>query len=109
MKAQVTSVESRIFGEGLIAGIIAGIGLKTGISPDEGSISLMFMESVCKTTEGMTSHFNCWNFLALLSLMVFLITIISIIAEVTKVDDWRIGLTIYGIGFVVGLLFIVLF
>lgn len=103
MKHQNTPIESRIFVEGFIAGLITGIGFKTGLSPDEGSVSLLLMESVCKATEGMTSHFNCWGFLALVSFVVLLITIASILQEITRVDDWRIGLVIYGIGFIAGL------
>ena len=44
MKDSDMPVEFRIFVEGIIAGLISGIGFKTGISPDEGSILISIMK-----------------------------------------------------------------
>ena len=96
-------VEFRIF----VEGIIAGIGFKTGISPDEGSILILIMKEFCKATEGMSSQFNCWGFVILLTILAIVITLVTIFAEITKVDDWKIGLLIYGAGFSVGFLLII--
>lgn len=102
-----TPVEFKIFVEGFITGLMAGIGFKTGISPDEGSILILIVKEFCKPIEGMTTQFNCWGFVTLLSLLVMLISLFAFLRTITKVDDWRIGLVIYGAGFLVGLLLII--
>ena len=103
-----TPVELRIIIEGLIAGILAGVAIITGISIDEGSLSILILKTFCEATEGMTNSFNCWGFVFLLSIIVILMTITSIVMEITRVDDWKVGLTLYGIGFIAGVLLILL-
>lgn len=100
-------VESRIFVEGIITGLMAGIGFKTGISPDEGSILILIMKEFCKAIEGMTNQFNCWGIVTLFSLLVMLIALSAFLRTITKVNDWIIGLVIYGAGISVGLLLII--
>ena len=100
-------VEFRIFLEGIIAGLISGIGFKTGISPSESDILLLIMKEFCKATEGMSTQFNCWGFVILLTFLAIVITLFSISAEITKVEDWKIGLLIYGLGGFLGFLLII--
>ena len=100
-------VKFRIFVEGIVAGLISGIGFKTGISPDEGSILILIMKEFCKATEGMSTQFDCWGFVIILTILAIVITLFSIFAEITKVDNWKIGLLIYGAGFSVGFLLII--
>jgi len=107
MKDSDMPVEFRIFVEGIIAGLISGIGFKTGISPDEGSILILIMKEFCKATEGMPIQFNCWGFVILLTTLAIVITLFSIFAEITKVEDWKIGLLIYGAGGFLGFLLII--
>ena len=101
-------VEFRVLVEGLIAGMISGIAIRTGISVDESGIYLMILKTFCKATEGMPTRFDCWGYFALLSFSVIVITIFAIVAEVRKVDDWRIGVTLYGVGFLATVLLMVL-
>jgi len=102
-----TPVGFKIFVEGFITGLMAGIGFKTGISPDEGGILILIMKELCKEIEGMTTQFNCWGIVTLFSLLAMLIALIAFLRTITKVNDWRIGLVIYGAGFSVGLLLII--
>ena len=102
-----TPVELRIIIEGIIAGILSGIAIETGISVDEGSLSVMILDNFCKATEGINNSFNCFGFVTLLGMMAFVITVVSIFFEVTRVDDWRLGLVHYGFGFFVGVILII--
>lgn len=102
-------VELRIIAEGFLVGIISGIAIKTGISIDQSSISLMMTKVFCKVTEGMQTQFNCWSFVVLLSALAVFITIFSIISEITKADNWVIGAILYAVGFFAGVLSIVIF
>lgn len=102
------NAEKRIFGEAFSSGILVGVGIKTGILVDEGSIITMIMESLCKATENIqTSFFNCWGFLTLISLLVLLTSCIAIFEAITNTDDWRVGVMIYGFGFVLGIFLII--
>ncbi|CAD6493003.1 MAG: hypothetical protein EMLJLAPB_00417 [Candidatus Argoarchaeum ethanivorans] len=103
------SAEKRIFGEGFSSGILAGIAIKTGISVDEGIIMTMIMKAFCEATEGMQSSFNCWGFVVIISLLALLASGVAIFEAVTNADDWRVGAMIYGAGFIVGVLLIVIF
>jgi hypothetical protein len=96
-----------IIGEGFVAGLFFGIGIKTGISPDEAGISVFILKEFCKATEGMAGSFNCGGFVFLMIILSIIVTIISIVTAITKVDDWRIGAVIYGISFLVGMFLIV--
>lgn len=94
---------------GLIAGMFFGIGIKTGVSPDEGSMALMIMKSFCQATEGIgeTAAFNCLGYLAVMTLVIAIVGIADVFAAVATIGDWRIGLTIYGVGWFIGLMMIV--
>lgn len=109
MKKSVLAIGAGIFFTGLIAGLLFGVGVKTGISPDEGSIALMFMQTFCQATEGIdgTMAYNCWLYLGILTVMIILVGIAEVYATAKKIGDWRIGLTIYGVGWLAGLLMMV--
>ena len=101
-------VEIRVLIEGFAAGLIAGIGIKTGISVDEGGLTLMLFEAACKLTENMKYFsYDCWGTYFLLSIAFILVTVFAILVEITRIDDWRIGAVLYGIGFVIGILIII--
>jgi len=102
-----TPVELRIIIEGIIAGILSGIAIETGISVDEGSLSVMILGTFCQATEGINNSFNCWGFVSLLGMTAFVITVISIFSEVTRVDDWRVGVSLYVVGFFMGVILII--
>ena len=103
------SAEKRIFVEGFSSGILSGIAIKTGISVDEGSIMTMVMKSFCQATEGIQSSFNCWEFVSVIYILALLGSGIAIYEAVTNADDWKIGAFIYVVGFIIGLLLIVIF
>ena len=109
MSKSVVAIGLGILMTGLIAGLLFGVGVKTGISPDEGSIALMIMSSFCQATQGIDGAmaFNCWGYLAILTVVIALVGIAEIYATAEKIGDWKIGLGIYGFGWLIGLMIIV--
>jgi hypothetical protein len=94
---------------GLIAGMLFGVGVKTGISPTEGGIALTIMKSFCQATEGIDGAmaFNCWGYLVLMTVVVLFIGVIDVLLAAASIGDWRIGLAIYFIGWFIGLVMLV--
>lgn len=109
MSKSVIAVGTGILVTGLIAGMLFGIGVKTGVSPDEGSTALMVLSSFCQATEGIdgTMAFNCWNYLIILTIVIAVVGIAEIYATAEKIGDWKIRLAIYGVGWFIGLIMIV--
>lgn len=92
---------------GFISGMLFGIGLETGISPDENTLVLTIMKNFCEATNEFNTCFNCGSYLALLSVISFLLAIVSVFEEAMRIGDWRIGLGLYSIGWIFGLIFMV--
>jgi len=103
------SAEKRIFGEGFISGIFAGIAFKTGISMDEGGIITLFIKTFCEATEEMQGSFNCWKFVTLISLLALVASVFAIVEAINNADDLRIGAVIYVAGSIIGFIFIAIF
>ena len=99
----------RIFGEGVTTGLFTGIVIKTGISTDLNSLSLLILKTFCEATEGMQSSFNCWNYYIIIIIVGAIIGIISFIEIIHSTDDWKIGLSIYMVGFLIMLFLILIF
>ena len=109
MSKSIIAVAIGIIVTSIVAGMLFGIGLKTGISPDEGSLSLLILQSFCKATQGIGTAviFNCWSYLAMMTVVVAVIGIVDVMAAAAAMKDWRIGLALYGFGWVVGVLMVV--
>ena len=107
MTKSALAVAVGIFMTGLVAGMLFVVGVQTGVSPDEGSISLMILKSFCQATEGLGgATFNCWGYVAVVAVLIVGVGIAEILATAATIGDWRIGLTLYGIGWLVGLMMI---
>lgn len=99
---------------GFIAGLFMGIGVETGVEPDEAGIGILILKEFCKTfsdidtTEGKFATKNCYLYLFIMILLSIVITITSILTQINRVNDWRIGVFLYGFGWILGLLLILL-
>jgi len=97
---------------GFIAGMIFAIGLNTGISPDEGGVSVFILESVCEVVEesedGGAAAFNCGIIIPLFFLVTVILGVVAIAAEASQMQDWRFGLALYVTGWISGLLYILM-
>ena len=99
---------------GFIAGLFVGIGVETGVQPDETSIGILVLKTFCETfsdidtTEGKFATKNCYLNLFFMIVLSIIITIVSIWTQINRVSDWKIGAFLYGIGWVIGLLLIFL-
>src|SRR3989338_9855660 len=89
-----------IFIAALIAGGIFGIGLKTGVTPDEGSISIFVMENFCNAVQDDNEivKYNCGLFLFWMIVISIIMAIVAVIEEAKRMDNFIIGLFIYGMG-----------
>lgn len=98
-----------IFFTGFIAGVFTGASIKTGedINPDSWLVKTLsiFCDSV-KDVE--VAHNTCVSSFIIFTIMVFIVGIIEIFATASKIGNIRTGLVIYGIGWLIGILLIVL-
>ncbi|MBI5347171.1 MAG: hypothetical protein HZB66_01030 [Candidatus Aenigmarchaeota archaeon] len=108
MSKSLIAIAVSIFMTGLIAGLFFGVGLKTGVSADQEGIALMIMSTFCQATQGINgqSGFNCFGFVALATIVLAIAGYVEIMATAEKIGDWKIGLAIYGFGWLVGLIMI---
>jgi hypothetical protein len=93
-------------GEGFSAGIVFGIGVKTGIEPDELGIGTFVIKEMCKSMKD-SNGFNCGGFIFLMIILSIIITVVAIYTSINRFDDWKIGATIYGISFFIGALIVI--
>ena len=109
------SVKKRIFSEGFIAGILAGIAIRTGIDIDKGGFILKIAEFSCKNTN---NNFDCSSLVATLSLIILVFTTIALWLEIRRVKNkrifginlkgWQIGILIYFLSLLLGLIIVLL-
>jgi hypothetical protein len=98
------------FPEGAISGILTGVAIKTSIDASETGIAIMVLKAFCQVAQYIIkSSSSCWEYVSLLSLFAAVMSIIMFIRAVSSVDDWRVGLFLYGIGFIMGLGLILFF
>lgn len=90
---------------GFVAGLLFAVGLETGISPDEGGISVLVVETMCTAMPDGTS-FNCGSFIFLMVVLSIILGIAAIFEEANRMNNWIVGLVLYGIGWIVGLIYI---
>ena len=108
MSKSIIAIGIGILITGLIAGMLFGVGIDTGLPLDEGSISLMVMKTFCQAIEEINSTmvFNCWGYLAILAVLSIFVGVAEIYVTAEKIGDWKIGLGVYGIGWIIGLIWI---
>jgi hypothetical protein len=97
-----------------VDGIIVGVGIKTGVEPSEEGVGLFVLESLCKSTENSSSQNAriaasnvCGIFITVIVVYSIVAFFANVIGAARAFGNWRWGLLIYGIGFIIGLLLIV--
>lgn len=109
MSKSLPAIVVSILMTGLIAGLLAGVGLKTGQDVEPESLYVFVFGTVCNAVPKVpnTSFLLSCDFMVIfLSLVVLIVGIIEIIATAKRIGDWRIGLAIYGVGFIVGVILV---
>ncbi len=97
-----------IFVTGLIAGIFFGASIKTGESINPESQIVKVLGIFCDSIKNLSTeaYSTCkLNFL-ILSVFVVIIGIIEIMTTASQIRPFSVGITIYVIGFIVGLIMI---
>ncbi|RLI74022.1 hypothetical protein DRO97_06455 [Archaeoglobales archaeon] len=103
-----------VFVIGLIGGVSLAISIIVGISPDPLGITEYVLENICEITEKMDGgkYFDvggyCSMYLNLIRILSMFVSIITILGAIKTTSDWRAGLIIYVIGYVLGFLYIYL-
>ncbi len=107
MGKETAPVWLSIFIVAFIAGILFAVGIKTGTPTDEGGISVLITKEVCKETQNLDNSvtYNCGIFVALMVFLSIIFAIATVAEEAMRMQDWRIGLLIYGVGWFVGLVY----
>jgi hypothetical protein len=112
MAASWLSVVIGVAVAGFVAGMITGIGLKMGVEPDEAGISTFVLKSFCEAMKDVDSsgriQYNCTIMIIGMAILSIFLAIVSALANAALVGDWRIGLVIYGVGWIIGFLYIIL-
>ena len=104
MAKSTTPVWFSIFVAGLIAGMSTAIGIKYGIEPDETSARIFVLQSVCeiyKENENLSD--TCGWLLPLVIILSIIFAVIAAFVEAKRIGSWKIGLAIYGGGWILGL------
>ena len=92
---------------GLIAGISTAIGIKYGIEPDETSARIFVLQSICEIYKENEKISNTCNWLLPLTIILSItLAIIVAFGEAARLGSWKIGLAIYGGGWVLGLVWL---
>jgi hypothetical protein len=93
--------ERTIFVSGVMAGMIVGIGLKTGVTPDADSMSLQVLQTLCDYSTPSQS-FDCNRYLAIGELLSVVLGIMTILIEADKEESITWGLLVYSFGWIIG-------
>ncbi|MFH1682210.1 MAG: hypothetical protein ABIA37_00285 [Candidatus Woesearchaeota archaeon] len=103
------SVKKRIIGEGLFAGFLTGITIRTGYELDRGGFFLKLADLFCQKTHGFENHLDCTSFISILSILIVVLTVLFLWIEIRKLKDrrilglkfkgWLIGILIYLLSF----------
>ena len=107
----------KVLKNGFYAGFMSGIAFKTKVSIDEESIAMTLINSVCTLLES-DFQFSCFELATLLSLLFLYVTISNIWDVALKLksirigdkhfEGWKLGLALYGLGYLAGFIFIAL-
>ena len=111
MSKSVLAISSTIFMMGLITGVLTGIGFKTGQDVDRESLFIYVYQTVCNAVPKVPNTsflLSCDFTVVYLSIFVFILGIIEIFGTANKIGNWKIGLGIYGVGFIAGIMLIYL-
>ncbi len=109
MSKSLFAIASGIFITGLFAGLLAGIGFKTGQDVDPESLSIFVFQTVCNAIPKVPNTsflISCDFTVVYLTILAFIVGIIEIFGTANKIGNWRIGLGIYGVGFIAGVVMV---
>ena len=104
------SPETKIFFEGLCAGIFAGIALKTGIQAEPEAIAGQVFETTVEVCEESSPESDFRSFRAIFavcSAVIAVIGVIEIFKMVCSAGSAALGIVLFVIGFLIGCVFIV--
>lgn len=97
-------IMSRASLEGLIAGILFGIYIKTGVSVDESDIIITAITGVLEGLDKISVINHNWRaWLFLFSIMFTIGSFSDVLTLLRKEGNMETGILLYGIGFVFGL------
>jgi hypothetical protein len=108
MPDSAISIGIGIFLTAFVAGMLVGVGFEIGITPDEASISLFVAETFCSAVQEVdnVTNYHCGGLIFILIVISIVSLIASIAVESAKIGDWKVGLLIYAVGWLVGFFFI---
>ncbi|WP_048103803.1 hypothetical protein [Methanofollis liminatans] len=104
------SPETKIFFEGLCAGIFAGIALKTGIQAEPEAIVGQVFETTVEVCEESSPESDFRSFRAIFAVFSAVIAVIGVIEIFTmawSAGSPALGIVLFVIGFLIGCVFIV--
>ena len=106
MPKEDIAVLAGIFVVALIAGMLFGVGINTGISPDEGGIAKFTLETFCEAVEDLEGNIthHCGMFIFVISIISILVAVATVVEESARAGNFYVGLTIYVAGWIVGLI-----
>ncbi|MFH1174174.1 MAG: hypothetical protein V1725_03520 [archaeon] len=101
---------------GFFGGILPGIAIKTGVSVDPNDWAIMILKQVCHVTqEGIP--FNCYALVTFFALFFAVIAFLPVLEKAIRIKSIQIGkyiipgfvvgLILYGVGFLFGVLAII--
>ncbi len=96
-----------IFVTGMFTGILTGIKYKTGEDVDPTSITIKIGKILCSEISEPSLAHQCNSTLTLLSIVTLIVGIVEIIATISMVGHWAIGILIYIFGFIYGFIMVV--
>ena len=97
-----------IFIAGFAAGMISGIGTKTGIEPDELGIRFFALEKICEATTNANNPItlDCGVIGVFGAILSIGLGVLIAFVQANRIGNWKIGLGIYIFGWILGILWI---
>lgn len=106
-KKTLSAIITSIFITAFIAGIFSGASIKSGEDIDPDSLMVKALGIVCDSIKDVEAAYNtCRSSFIFLTLAVFVIGFIEIFATASEIGNIWVGLSIYGVGWLVGLILI---
>jgi len=106
MSKSTLSIWASIFFVGFIAGFFVVVGFKYGVSPDQIGILNVVLQHICTIEKNNQQVvYNCSIFVPLGIILSIVAGVASIWIEANRIQNWKVGLAIYVVGWVIGLLY----
>jgi hypothetical protein len=95
--------------DGIGGGLFFAIGFKYKVPTDEGEVGIYVLNQLLAFAKTTLPDFNfLWVELIIIfvSFALFLISLLVLLVSINRVGNWKAGLILYAIGFVIGVLMI---